>query len=167
MFCRNCGKELTGTPEICINCGARPMAGSGFCPGCGATTTPMTEICTKCGARVAKHKNNTLPVLTHILGLFTGWLAPLIILLVASEEPVKNHARMALNWQISLLIYAVVSGVLVLIIVGFFLLVAVFVLNVIFCIMAAVKAGRGELWEYPLAIPFLKANLDSSITIVQ
>jgi len=23
MFCRNCGKELIGTPEICPNCGAR------------------------------------------------------------------------------------------------------------------------------------------------
>jgi hypothetical protein len=53
MFCRNCGKELTGAPEICINCGAKPMAGTSFCPGCGAPTTPMTEICPKCGARVA------------------------------------------------------------------------------------------------------------------
>jgi hypothetical protein len=23
MFCRNCGKELIGTPEICPNCGAK------------------------------------------------------------------------------------------------------------------------------------------------
>lgn len=52
MFCRNCGKELTGSPEFCMNCGARPMAGTSFCPGCGAPTTPMTEICTKCGAKV-------------------------------------------------------------------------------------------------------------------
>ena len=54
MFCRNCGKELTGSPEFCMNCGAKPMAGTSFCPGCGAPTTPLTEICVKCGARVAK-----------------------------------------------------------------------------------------------------------------
>ncbi|MCJ7575652.1 MAG: TM2 domain-containing protein [Dehalococcoidia bacterium] len=54
MFCRNCGKELTGSPEICINCGAKPMAGTSFCHGCGAPTTPLAEICIKCGARVAK-----------------------------------------------------------------------------------------------------------------
>jgi len=54
MFCRNCGRELTGSPEFCMNCGARPMAGTSFCPGCGAPTTPLTEICVKCGARVAK-----------------------------------------------------------------------------------------------------------------
>ena len=54
MRCRNCGKELTGTPEICMNCGARPMCGTSFCPGCGAPTGPLTEVCTNCGAQVAK-----------------------------------------------------------------------------------------------------------------
>jgi len=54
MFCRNCGKELTGSPEFCMDCGARPLSGTGFCPGCGSTTTALTEICVKCGANVAK-----------------------------------------------------------------------------------------------------------------
>lgn len=167
MFCRNCGKQLTGTPEFCLECGARPTAGSVFCPACGATTTPMTEICIKCGARVAGQTNNTLPVLAHILGLFTSWLGPLIILLVASEERIKNHARMALNWQLSLIIYSIVSSVLILVFVGFVLLGVLLVLDLIFCIMAAVKAGRGELWKYPLTIPFLQAKPDAPGTVVQ
>jgi len=54
VFCRNCGKELVGSPEFCMNCGAKPMSGTSFCHACGATTTPLTEICIKCGARVAK-----------------------------------------------------------------------------------------------------------------
>jgi len=54
MFCRNCGKELTGTPEICLGCGARPLAGNSFCHACGAQTNPLAEICIKCGARLAK-----------------------------------------------------------------------------------------------------------------
>jgi TM2 domain-containing membrane protein YozV len=52
MFCRNCGKELIGTPEICLGCGAKPLAGSGFCQACGAPTNPLAEICIKCGARL-------------------------------------------------------------------------------------------------------------------
>jgi RNA polymerase subunit RPABC4/transcription elongation factor Spt4/TM2 domain-containing membrane protein YozV len=52
VFCRNCGKELIGSPEICPNCGARPMRGNSFCSNCGAPTTPLTEVCVKCGARV-------------------------------------------------------------------------------------------------------------------
>lgn len=51
MFCRNCGKELIGSPEICPNCGARPMRGNSFCSNCGASTTPLTEICPKCGVQ--------------------------------------------------------------------------------------------------------------------
>lgn len=54
MFCRNCGKELIGTPEICPNCGAKPMSATSFCPNCGAPTTALTEICMKCGARIVR-----------------------------------------------------------------------------------------------------------------
>jgi TM2 domain-containing membrane protein YozV/ribosomal protein L40E len=52
MFCRNCGKELTGTPEICLGCGARPLVGSSFCHACGAKTNPLAVICIKCGAKL-------------------------------------------------------------------------------------------------------------------
>ncbi len=76
MFCRNCGKELTGSPEFCMNCGAKPVTGTSFCPGCGAPTTPMTEICTKCGARVAAKAatvvSTWMPVTAGILDLVIG-----------------------------------------------------------------------------------------------
>ena len=52
MFCRNCGKELVGTPELCLGCGAKPLAGNTFCQACGAGTNPLAEICIKCGARL-------------------------------------------------------------------------------------------------------------------
>ncbi len=76
MFCRNCGKELVGSPEFCMNCGAKPMADISFCPGCGAPTTPMTEICTKCGAKVTGKTAATggtwMPVTAGILDLIIG-----------------------------------------------------------------------------------------------
>ena len=53
MFCRNCGKVLVGTPEICVGCGAKTLGGSTFCHACGATTNPLAKICVKCGARLA------------------------------------------------------------------------------------------------------------------
>ncbi len=52
MYCRNCGKELIGTPEICLGCGAKPLVGSRFCHACGAKTSPLAEFCTKCGAKL-------------------------------------------------------------------------------------------------------------------
>ena len=54
MFCRNCGKELIGSPEICLSCGAKPLGGNSFCQACGNQTNPLAEICIKCGARLAK-----------------------------------------------------------------------------------------------------------------
>ncbi len=78
MFCRNCGKELIGTPEICMNCGAKPLAGNSFCPTCGAETNPLAEICIKCGVRLAKaaavdispKSRLTTTLLAWFLGIF-------------------------------------------------------------------------------------------------
>ncbi|MFP4403524.1 MAG: DUF4870 domain-containing protein [Candidatus Woesearchaeota archaeon] len=101
-------------------------------------------------------KDNTLNIITHILGYFTNWIGPLIILLVTKEKDVKEHAKKALNWQISLIIYTIISFILVFVLIGFLLLFALAIMNIVFCIMAAVKASNNELWDYPLAIPFLK-----------
>jgi len=48
-YCRNCGKELQGKPEICMNCGARPSTGNAYCPACGVATMAQAVICVKCG----------------------------------------------------------------------------------------------------------------------
>lgn len=98
----------------------------------------------------------TLGVLAHVLGLLTGFIGPLIILLAAPQAIAKQHARDALNWQLSFLIYFIGSMLLALILVGFVLMFALFILDVVFCIVAAVKAGQGQGWSYPLAIPFVR-----------
>ena len=103
-----------------------------------------------------KSDDNTLAVITHLLGWFTGFIGPLIVLLATSNAKVKTHAKNALNWQISMIIYSVVSGILIIIFVGFLLLFALGIINMIFSIIAAVKAGHGEAWKYPLAIRFFK-----------
>ena len=78
MFCRNCGKELDGTPEICLSCGAKPLNGTRFCNSCGAPTTPETEICMKCGARVSKGKkigvSEKSRLVVTLLAFFLGYL---------------------------------------------------------------------------------------------
>lgn len=82
MFCRSCGKELAGTPEICMNCGAKPMAGTTFCPGCGAPTTPLTEICTNCGLQIIKaiKTKSWKPTAAGILCIIGGAIGLLLCL---------------------------------------------------------------------------------------
>jgi len=71
MFCRNCGKELIGSPEICPDCGAKPMSGTSFCSSCGAPVTLLTQICPKCGARVAT-SSTWKPTVAGILDIIAG-----------------------------------------------------------------------------------------------
>lgn len=102
--------------------------------------------------------DTTLGVLAHVLGILIGWLGPLIIYLVADNENVKNHARAALNWQLSLIIYLLISFVLMFVLIGFLTALIVLILDLVFSIMAAVKAGEGKVWKYPMAIPFFKVQ---------
>lgn len=89
MFCRNCGKELIGSPEMCPDCGAKPMKGTSFCPNCGAATTELTEMCVKCGARVAgkvaeKAGGTWMPLTVGILDLVAGVIGVIVGLIVAA-----------------------------------------------------------------------------------
>ena len=76
MFCKNCGKELIGTPEYCLNCGAKPLAAHSFCQNCGAAITPAAEICVKCGAKVggvvAETKGGKSKTTSVLLAIFLG-----------------------------------------------------------------------------------------------
>ena len=73
MFCRNCGKELTGTPEICLGCGAKPLIGSSFCHACGAETNHLAEICVKCGARLAKAEAGDISPKSRLATTLLAW----------------------------------------------------------------------------------------------
>ncbi len=86
----------------------------------------------------------------------SGFIGPLIIWLIKKDDSafIDAHGRTALNFQITLLIACLVSMFLVLILIGIFLLMAILVVSIVLPIMAALKANRGELYTYPLSIPF-------------
>ena len=69
---------------------------------------------------------------------------------------VDAHGKESLNFQISMLIYAIVSGILCLIFIGFLLLAAIGITSLVCVIIASVKASNGVPFRYPLTIRFLK-----------
>ena len=83
-----------------------------------------------------------------------GFLAPLIIMLVKGNDSafVRRHAVESLNFQISLLIYLVVSFVLAFVLIGFLLMAVVGVFALVVIILATIKAANGEDYRYPLCI---------------
>lgn len=83
-----------------------------------------------------------------------GFLVPLIIMLTRGKQSayVRQAAVESLNFQISLIIYAVISGVLVLVLIGFLLLGVVALVGLILPIVAATKTSNGEQYRYPFTI---------------
>ena len=92
-----------------------------------------------------------VPWAGHIVGPLIVWLAK------RGDSPdIDAHGKESLNFQISMLIYGVISGILCLIIVGFFLLVLLHILNVVLVIVASIQASEGKLYRYPLTIRLIK-----------
>jgi uncharacterized Tic20 family protein len=101
-------------------------------------------------------------MLAHLSGFVAayvalGLLGPLVVLATMGQRSqfVRRHAVEALNFNISVLIYAVVSGVLVLVLIGIPLLIALAVLYLVTVIQAGLAANRGEEYRYPLTIRFV------------
>ena len=80
----------------------------------------------------------------HILG-------PLVIWMIKKNEMpfVNDQAKEALNFQITMTIYFIVAGLLCLVVIGFVLLPLVWLFDIIFTIIAAVKANDGVAYRYP------------------
>ncbi len=99
--------------------------------------------------------------LSALLGYFTGvgfWLGPLVLWLVfqSRSKSVSDHAKEALNFNLSLLIYAFVVGELCFLLVGFLILPifvpVVIVVQLVLPIIAAIAAKDGKPYRYPLIL---------------
>ena len=92
-----------------------------------------------------------LPAVGNIVG-------PLVLWQIKKEEYpfVNEQGKEALNFQISITIYALVSVILFAVCIGPFLLAAVGIVDLIFLLIAAVKANNGQSYRYPLCIRFVK-----------
>ena len=98
-------------------------------------------------------QDTTLAILSHVGGLFTSWVAPLIIYLIKKDDADKfsaENAREALNFQITLIIWYFACFILSFVLIGLFMFWLVALGNLVFSIIAAVKASNGVVYRYPL-----------------
>jgi uncharacterized protein len=97
--------------------------------------------------------------LSALAGLVIGlnWLGPLIIYLVKKDEHpfIADQSREALNFNLSVFLYIIVSAILIVIVIGFLLLPAIAIAWLVLTIIAAVRANNGEAYRYPLTIRFV------------
>ncbi len=97
----------------------------------------------------------TMGILSHILCLVGGFIAPLIIYLIKKDESpyIKAQSLESLNFQITLLIIYIV---LIVTVIGILLIWVVAILDLVFIILATIKASEGKLYRYPFNFRFIK-----------
>ncbi len=100
-----------------------------------------------------------MSALTGLLGNGIGFLlGPLIIWLVKKDSHafVDEQGKEAVNFQITMLIAFIVAGILAFALIGIPLLLILAVVNIVFPILAGLKASNGEHYRYPFALRLVK-----------
>jgi len=112
--------------------------------------------------------------ITH-LSVFAGWflpfgniIAPLVFWLAKKNEStyIDAHGKSAVNFQLSLVLYGFLLAILLIPIAIFTLglgiiaiilgIIPAVILYILFIISASIKASKGEYYEYPITIEFIK-----------
>jgi len=112
--------------------------------------------------------------ITH-LSVFAGWffpfgniIAPLVLWLAKKNEStyIDAHGKSAVNFQLSLVLYGFLLAILLIPIAIFTLglgiiaiilgIIPAVILYILFIISASIKASKGEYYEYPITIEFIK-----------
>lgn len=103
-----------------------------------------------------------LALVTHLLSLANyvaapaGIIAVLVLWLVKKDESpaLDRVGREVLNFNLSMLLYGIVSFILVFVLIGFVLLIGLWIFGLVITIVAAIRANEGEYFRYPLTIRF-------------
>ena len=89
---------------------------------------------------------------------FGNFLAPLIIWLIKKEELpfVEDQGKEILNFQISMTIYLLISGILCIILIGIPIIIGLVIFCFIITIIAAISANDGKSYRYPINLRLIK-----------
>ncbi len=120
-------------------------------PPTAPTSSTSSEIRTW---SVLCHASALLGLFFHFLGHLLGPLVVWLIKRDASPE-IDSNGKESLNFQISMLIYDAIAAILCIVLIGIPILIALWVLNTVFVIIASVKTSEGKFYRYPFTIRFL------------
>ena len=89
---------------------------------------------------------------------FGNILAPLIIWLIKKDEMsfVEDQGKEVFNFQISMTIYLLISGMLCFILIGIPILIGLVIFSFIITIIAAISANDGKSYRYPINLRLIK-----------
>ena len=85
-------------------------------------------------------------------------IAPIVVWQVKKHDSefVVEQAKESLNFQITLMIYSIISLFLCIIVIGFFLIFALLIFGLIMVIIASIRTNDGEDFQYPMTLRLFK-----------
>ena len=97
----------------------------------------------------------TMAILSHILCIVAGFIAPLIIYLIKKDESayVREHAKESLNFQITMFIIYII---LIVTVIGILLIWLVAILALVLVIIATIKTSENKMYKYPINFRLIK-----------
>ena len=103
---------------------------------------------------VPSNDDKNIATVTHLGGTVFSFIPSLIVWILKKDDSayIADQAKEALNFQITVLIAQFVAGVLAIILIGFLFMAIIWILNVVFCIIAAIASSKGETYRYPLCL---------------
>jgi uncharacterized protein len=105
-----------------------------------------------------KSEERMLAAILYVVSLFFPIIGPLVIWLLKKDESsfINYHGREYFNFFISYTVYSIISGILIFLLVGIFLLWILGIMALVFTIIAAVKAYEGNEYRFPLIFRVIK-----------
>lgn len=101
--------------------------------------------------------SKNLALLCWIGSALLGFIPGLAFYLVKKDDAyVQDQAKEALNWGITFILLLIVGKILMIILVGFLVVGAAWLCNLLFCIMGAVAASDGKTFRVPFALRLIK-----------
>jgi uncharacterized Tic20 family protein len=101
-----------------------------------------------------------LALLSHLLAIVpgVGIFGPLVIYLLKKDEStfVAENAKESLNFQITIFLAFMISFLLIVVVIGFLLLWALGILNLVLVLMATVKASENKIYRYPFNLRLIR-----------
>jgi uncharacterized Tic20 family protein len=98
--------------------------------------------------------DKNIATVTHLGGTVFSFIPSLIVWILKKDDSqyIADQAKEALNFQITVLIALFISQLLIWLLIGLILLPIVWLVNIVFCIIAAISTSKGETYRYPLCL---------------
>ncbi|HQO16881.1 MAG TPA: DUF4870 domain-containing protein [Methylotenera sp.] len=103
---------------------------------------------------VPSNDEKNIATVTHLGGTVFSFLPALIVWILKKDDSayLSDQAKEALNFQITVLLAYIAAGVLSWILIGLLFFPIIWIVNIVFCIIAAIATSKGETYRYPLCL---------------